>query len=156
MAGVSFDLLFGVALYLMSVWGAGRAFRLCTLPAILGELLAGILLGPECLDVVPFASDGTCSTLIFDGGDTGSDGSSDDHGRVLASKPACQAQHWTPRFSVISTEAMETMDIWSFAGTVGVTLLIMESGMHINVSRPALRAHPAQAHTPPPPPRVAV
>ena len=26
-------------------------------------------------------------------------------------------------------------DIWSFAGTVGVTLLIMESGMHINFDK---------------------
>ena len=42
MAGVSFDILFGVVLYLMSVWGAGRLFKMATLPAILGELLAGI------------------------------------------------------------------------------------------------------------------
>ena len=32
----------------------------------------------------------------------------------------------------------DTLDIWSFAGTFGVTLLIMESGMHINFEKVAL------------------
>ena len=82
MAGVSFDILFGVVLYLMSVWGAGRLFKMATLPAILGELLAGIVLGPELLDVVPFASDGTCIRLIDDA--ASSSGSSSGSERMLA------------------------------------------------------------------------
>ena len=82
MAGVSFDILFGVVVYLMSVWGCGRLFRTFTLPSILGELLAGIVLGPELLDVVPFASDGTCQRLIDP--DVSSSGSSSQSGRMLA------------------------------------------------------------------------
>ena len=89
MAGVTFDILFGVVLYLMSVWGCGRIFRLCTLPAILGELLAGIVLGPELLDVVPFASDGTCVRLIDDASSPGSSGSSSESGRMLADVEVC-------------------------------------------------------------------
>ena len=89
MAGVTFDILFGVVLYLMSVWGCGRVFRICTLPAILGELLAGIVLGPELLDVVPFASDGTCVRLIDDASSSGSSGSSSESGRMLADVEVC-------------------------------------------------------------------
>jgi len=91
MAGVTFDILFGVVLYLMSVWGCGRIFRLCTLPAILGELLAGIVLGPELLDVVPFASDGTCVRLIDDASSSGSSGSSSESGRMLADVEVCRS-----------------------------------------------------------------
>ena len=133
MAGVTFDILFGVVLYLMSVWGCGRVFRICTLPAILGELLAGIVLGPELLDVVPFASDGTCVRLIDDASSSGSSGSSSESGRMLADVEACKAALvWSPRWG---DERLFTNDIWSFAGTVGVTLLIMESGMHINFEK---------------------
>ena len=39
---------------------------------------------------------------------------------------------WSPRWG---DEVLFTNDIWSFAGTVGVTLLIMESGMHINFEK---------------------
>ena len=155
MAGVSFDILFGVVLYLMSVWGCGRLFRKCTLPAILGEILAGIVLGPELLDVVPFASDGTCIRLIDEA--ASSSGSSSESGRMLADvevpspgpspspspslspslslglipslvpKPtqACKASLvWSPRWG---DEMLFTNDIWSFAGTVGMTLLIMDN-----------------------------
>ena len=50
--------------------------------AILGELAAGIFLMPQFLGVVPFASDGTCDTVIFPNDDTcetSSRGSYDDN-----------------------------------------------------------------------------
>ena len=140
MAGVSFDLLIGMMFFLVAVWGSGRVFRMIALPAILGEFLAGVLLGPNFLDVVPYASNGRCDTIIFPNDDSGSASSL---GRMLAgdvSYPACVANHvWTPKWTMSDTtkvgEEMHTPDIWSFAGTVGVTLLIMESGMHINFEK---------------------
>ena len=58
----------------------------------------------------------------------------------LASAEECcrQSLIWTPRWTMSdpwNTDQMNTGDIWSFAGTVGVTLLIMESGMHINFEK---------------------
>ena len=130
MAGVSFDLLMGAVIFLFGVWGTGRIFRKITLPAILGELAAGIFLGPQFLDVVPFASDGTCDTVIFPNDDTcetSSSGSYDDNateGRRLASAEECcrQSLIWTPRWTMSdpwNTDQMNTGDIWSFAGTIG-------------------------------------
>ena len=131
MAGTDFNLLVGVCLFLFSVWGSGRLFRRLTLPSILGEFLAGILLGPQFLDVVPFSSDGTCDTILFDA--AAPSGSASHSGRALGSSPPCQEDfRWTPRWA---SDTIHTSDIWSFAGTVGVTLLIMESGMHINFEK---------------------
>ena len=149
MAGVSWDLLISVMFFLVSIWGAGRAFRMANLPSILGEFLAGVFLGPNFLDIVPFSSNGRCDTIIFpheevasnlSTGSTGSTGCDEDHGRMLAaaSGPQCMSNLlWTPRWSMEGKEGIEihTPDIWSFAGTVGVTLLIMESGMHINFAK---------------------
>jgi len=138
MAGVVFDLLAGVVLFLFFVWGLGRTFRLLHLPGILGELFAGILLGPNFLDMVPFASDGLCDTVVFPLDDPGS-GADGSHRRLAGTNPCKDMMQWTPRWSGSflreDTSSMQTTDIWSFAGTVGVTLLIMESGMHINFEK---------------------
>ena len=42
---------------------------------------------------------------------------------------------WTISDTTRVGDEMHTPDIWSFMGTVGVTLLIMESGMHINFGK---------------------
>ena len=141
MAGVSFDLLIGMMFFLIAVWGSGRVFRMAALPAILGEFMAGVLLGPNFLDIVPYASNGECDTIIFPNDESGSSSSS--VGRMLAGSvdgPPCKANlMWTPRWTMSDTtvvgDQMHTPDIWSFMGTVGVTLLIMESGMHINFEK---------------------
>ena len=122
MGGVAFDHLASVVLFLFSVWAFGRIFRVIKLPAVLGEFFAGVLLGPNCLDLVPYASDGTCPILSIAGNDDSSSSGSD-HG----SSTDCQ--------SILVWNGEHTMDIWSFAGTVGVTLLITESGMHINFEK---------------------
>ena len=143
MAGVSFDLLIGMMIFLIAVWGSGRTFRMFSLPAILGEFFAGVLLGPNMLDIVPFSSNGRCDTIIFPNDEAGSSSSSSSEGRMLAgsvSGPPCKSNLvWTPRWTISDTtrvgDEMHTPDIWSFMGTVGVTLLIMESGMHINFGK---------------------
>ena len=91
MAGVSFDLLIGMMLFLIAVWGSGRVFRMIALPAILGEFLAGVIFGPNFLDIVPYSSNGRCDTIIFPNDESGSSSSSS-VGRMLASDvsgPAC-------------------------------------------------------------------
>ena len=46
----------------MSVaWLAGVLFTKVKFPALLGWVLTGVLLGPQLLDIVPYASDGTCN-----------------------------------------------------------------------------------------------
>ena len=127
MSGVDIDHLLLVACFLAVVWLTGRLFRVIRLPGILGELLAGILLGPKCFDLVPYASAGTCeriyerrlSAAAADPNATSGSGSRDD----------CMFVH--------TWQGEHTVDIWSFAGSLGVTLLIMESGMHINFAKVA-------------------
>ena len=105
MAGVSFDLLLAIVIFFVAVWCTGRAFRRISLPSILGELVAGITLGPEFLDVVPYASDGRCQTFVYGGtsGATASSSASSSSaasGRLLASSAACMdGLVWTPRWS---------------------------------------------------------
>ena len=79
MAGIPIEQLLLVAAFLCIVWCAGRLFRSMKLPAILGELLAGIVLGPNFFDLVPFASSGECRRIYERrlGSDSGS-GSMDD------------------------------------------------------------------------------
>ena len=125
MAGVAFDFLLGVVAFLAAVWCMGRLFRLFRLPRILGELLVGILMGPECLDVVPFASDGTCPVLSL-GAVQAPNGTATYH-RFLGIAGDCRSIH--------VFNGKYTQDVWSFAGTLGVTMLIMESGMHINFEK---------------------
>ena len=60
MAGVAFPLIAWTVLFIFSVWALGRLFKLCRMSEIIGEVLAGVLLGPNVFDKVPFASDGTC------------------------------------------------------------------------------------------------
>jgi Kef-type K+ transport system membrane component KefB/glycine cleavage system regulatory protein len=155
MAGTDFNVLLGLSLFLFTVWALGRIFRKLTLPSILGEFLAGVLLGPQFLDIVPFASNGRCKTVIFDdplglNGYALASGSASGsyQGRALAGedKPCVNMFRWFPRWSgwigaargdwaAPGDGVIDTNDFWSFAGTVGVTLLIMESGMHINFEK---------------------
>ena len=72
--GVDFPLIGFTTLYLFAVWAIGRAFQTCKLPPILGHFLAGVLMGPGLLDIVPYASDGHCETLVMS--DTNPDSSS--------------------------------------------------------------------------------
>ena len=44
------------AAFLAVIWSLGRVMRLVELPASIGALVAGILLGPELLDIVPYAT----------------------------------------------------------------------------------------------------
>ena len=59
MAGVDFVLVLQVVAFLCAIWLGGRLFKICHQPAILGYLLVGIVMGPQLLDMVPYASDGT-------------------------------------------------------------------------------------------------
>lgn len=134
MAGFDFLVGLQIALFLGAVWGAGRFFTICKLPAILGQLAAGIVLGPNFLDMVPYASNGRCDHIIdgllpYDPVDA-----SGSNGRMLAGGPVgCDDVPWE-RW----VEDKHVPNIWVFAGNVGVTLMIMESGMHIHFDKVAI------------------
>ena len=64
MAGVDFYVVLQVVLFIFCVWATGRLFKACRLAAMLGYLLCGILMGPAFFDVVPYASSGTCDTIV--------------------------------------------------------------------------------------------
>jgi Kef-type K+ transport system membrane component KefB/glycine cleavage system regulatory protein len=121
MAGQNFVLVLEVALFLFTVYSTGRLFRFFKAPVILGQLAAGILMGPKLLDMVPYASDGYCDTPFNDVG--GADGS-----RLLAAAGGYSCDHFPwMRWD----NSMQVTSIWTFVGNCGVTLMIFESGMHI-------------------------
>lgn len=160
MAGVDFVLVLQVVAYILGIWGTGRLFKLCKQPAILGYLLCGIIMGPQFLDIVPYASDGTCETMtnsrrldeIFLGrqldelevGGPWLDSLLDSVGRRLASTPedmgngsssgsgsaSCDNVPWGRYVS-----GHRIVSIWTMIGNVGVTLMIFQSGMHIHFDK---------------------
>jgi Kef-type K+ transport system membrane component KefB len=73
--------------FLAALWGIGFIFKLLLLPPIVGEIIIGIIEGPNVLDIVPF--------------------SDEDEGESL----------------------------FSIFGTIGISLLLMHSGLHINQSK---------------------
>ena len=78
MAGVDFDSLIRISVFLICLYLVGRSCRILGVSPIIGEMIVGVLLGPNVADFVPNA------------------------------------------------------DFWSLAGVFGVTLMIFESGMHLD------------------------
>ena len=151
MAGLDFVLVLQVCFFIFMVWGFGRAFQHFHAPEILGQLAAGIILGPQLLDMVAYASDGMCSTSVRDdpyqdyingpnyddGCDDSSGGSgwsnSTGPGRMLAGG---SGQHDCTHFTWNRWENDgHIISIWQFLGNIGVTLMIFESGMHIDFAK---------------------
>ena len=64
MAGLDFVLVLQVVFFVFMMWGVGRLFKVIHAPVILGQLAAGIIFGPQLLDMVPYASDGMCATDV--------------------------------------------------------------------------------------------
>lgn len=134
MAGVDFVLVLQVVAFLCAIWLGGRLFKICHQPAILGYLLVGIVMGPQLLDMVPYASDGSCDTWVNRRLETaGSAGSGGED---------CSQIAWL-RWTGGTTGAKggagggPIVNIWTFIGNVGVTLMIFQSGMHIHFDKVA-------------------
>jgi len=97
------------------------------------------VLGPQVLDMVPYASDGTCPSVVR-GDDASSSSSSASYsepcegdyvGRMLAGSEAGCSDFMWERWDV----GHYIGNPWTFLGNVGVTLMIMESGMHIHFDK---------------------
>eukprot|EP00937_MAST-01D_sp_MAST-1D-sp2_P000867 g867.t1 len=58
MGGGHYDVMLQLALFIAAQWMAGRCFRRVGAPPILAQMIAGVLLGPEVADIVPYAK--TC------------------------------------------------------------------------------------------------
>ena len=121
MSGFDFDIFLSVVLFIFVTWGIARLFRAIGLPGILGALAGGVLLGPEAFDMVPYGSDGNCR-------DNGRRRLLEFAGRYLAGDGNDCTQHFYWRDDHIES-------IWVFIGNVGVTLMIMVSGMHIHFEK---------------------
>lgn len=126
----SFLLILKTAAFLGAIWIIGRSLRKLQLPPNVGWLAAGVLLGPEALQVVPFASR-TCfgASVIAAAVNTSSaSGLSGTYASTPASPAAAQ---W-------ETAACGE-DLWRLAGNVGITLLIFEFGTQASDRLPAVR-----------------
>ena len=144
MAGVDFVHVLQVVLFMFNIWASGRTFKFFKQPAILGYLLCGIFMGPKFLDMVPYASDGMCDTMVsrqsspppfpppsplhppeylIVGEVSGSSSGSGSHGE-------CDGVLWG-RWAGVKY----TTSIWTLIGNVGVTLMIFQSGMHIHFDK---------------------
>ena len=154
MAGFNFDVAMLVGLFLIAVWSVGRLFARMKLPPLVGQMLVGVLLGPQGMDLVPYASNGACqayspaflpapdAALLLNSTGSGStpcgSSSGSSTGRMLGagsgdgSFATCM---WTDWFRFDANEHLTS--IWVFSGNVGVTLMIFESGMHIHFDKVA-------------------
>ena len=157
MAGVDFVAILQIVLFIASVWLVGRFFKCCRQPAILGYLLTGILMGPQMLDIVPYASDGLCRTPIsnawHDNHDTGfrrldvllvgrrlaGGGDEQSVNATHCSSADCYDMTWERWYAhqPEETKSRYTTSIWTTIGNVGVTLMIFQSGMHIHFDKVA-------------------
>ena len=147
MGGFEFGIGLEVTLFLFAVWASGRLFQMVLkLPPILGYLAVGILFGPRVLDMVPYASNGLCDSYANPQDDFVSGSGSDwaisgsGSGRRLAGSGSgsggsvCTNVPWAR----LDGEGKYISNIWTFIGNVGVTLMIMESGMHIHFDKVVL------------------
>ena len=62
-AGVDFPVVLQVVAFLVAIWFGGRIMKRLHQPEILGNLFVGIIMGPQLLDIVPYASNGSCDSL---------------------------------------------------------------------------------------------
>ena len=68
MGGGGYAVMLELTLFLGAQWLLGRLFRQYGAPAILAEIFVGVVLGPEMLNIVPYALDGTkdaCSSSVM-------------------------------------------------------------------------------------------
>ena len=143
MGGADFSVTLWVSLFLFSIWAGGRLFGKLKLPPILGFFLIGILFGPAVFDVVPFASNGLCDSVVQPlaaaaaSASASASGSATATGRMLAAGSGphvllCDEIDWK-RWNANGY----LKNIWKFLGETGVTLMIFESGMHIHFDKVA-------------------
>ena len=86
MANKDFLKIAEIGFFLACIWCFGRLFRILDIAPLLGEILVGIILGPQVLNIVPFANP-------------------------------------------------DEFSIWQIFGTIGVALLIAESGAHVSFNK---------------------
>ena len=141
MSGVDLVHILEVVAFLIAVWMIGRGFEtILRVPRMVGYLMTGIVMGPQVLDMVPYASDGSCDAAysrrlasVFDANATNSSlfesGSSSS---AMGSMPGCHHTAWG-RWE----DGKHVISIWSFIGNVGVTMMIFHSGMQLRLDKVA-------------------
>lgn len=107
MSGGGFYDILRLCLFFAAVWLAGRFMKKIQFSSLLGEIIVGVALGPHCLDFVPYSKP---SIPVLGHDDTG-------HGGV-------HGNH----------HPHELPSILDLVGKIGVIMMIMESGLHIDIA----------------------
>ena len=136
MSGGNYDGLIEVIFFLVMVWVGGRVSQFAKLSPILGEIITGIIFGPQGLDMVPYTKDPAHM------------GDADSHRRLFDPFSYQPPSPGNLRLlaSNINATTLEVDDcagigshsylsIWQLAGNIGVALMIAESGMHLDFSK---------------------
>ena len=151
MAGVDFPVVLQVVAFLVAIWFGGRIMKRLHQPEILGNLFVGIIMGPQLLDIVPYASNGSCDSLgnfrrLSDVADdlwagrlladvanlTNATNITDPFGSMPSGSgsSSCQTVPWMRWFN-----GKQIFSIWMLMGEVGVTFMIFRSGLQISLDR---------------------
>lgn len=63
MAGGAWLTIVEIGVFLTAAWMTGRGFKAVGLSPIIGEILAGVILGPHVLGLVPYSEPGDSGSL---------------------------------------------------------------------------------------------
>lgn len=96
-------------MFLVFTWFGGYIAIKCKLSPIIGEVAMGVIFGPPGLNIVPYTDDLTYEVIL--------DHADDSHRRFMSSSDGSH------------------LSIWQLAGSVGVALMIAESGMHLDFDK---------------------
>eukprot|EP00924_Labyrinthula_sp_SR-Ha-C_P007448 augustus_masked-scaffold_24-processed-gene-3.45-mRNA-1 protein AED:1.00 eAED:1.00 QI:0/-1/0/0/-1/1/1/0/668 len=110
--------LFGITVFLGALWLAAFLCKLVKISPIVGQILVGIILGPNVLDFVPLFQ-GECEIE--------SENSTSEEHHILFRK--LQDAEEALLEAILE---LEGDNIWVVLGELGVALLIMESGLHVD------------------------
>lgn len=123
------ELLF-LSVFLGSLWLAGYVFRLIKISPIVGQILVGILLGPNGIDFVPlFTGEEEIELLQEELGDSVLEQECEQ--RIQDAIDLLNNSTTPPRLLEEENE-FEIENFLQILGQLGVTLLILESGLHVD------------------------
>jgi len=126
MSGGNYDALAEAIFFLVMVWFGGRIAQACKMSPILGEIAAGILFGPQGLDMVPYTKGPSHAVTL----------PSDEEGLGMLTGILNNTMDLVNGTISCDVEGSHSyLSVWQLAGNIGVALMIAESGMHLDFSK---------------------
>ena len=139
MSGGNYDAIVEVIFFLVMVWVGGRISQFAKLSPILGEIVMGIIFGPQGLDMVPYtkgphqATGADSHRRLFDPFSYQAPSSVGSGGLRLLAAAGNATTLAADDCSGLGSHSY--LSIWQLAGNIGVALMIAESGMHLDFSK---------------------